>query len=333
MPQIAIQTASYLIAAVLLFLTLHLHLVPALFAGLLVFVIIDKMSPWLYRLSKGRASHLAASIIVAAVAVLLVSLGAVALIGLLKNGNTSGLPQLWEHLADIIDDANDILPPWIVERLPSSADSLRTLVVGWLHEHTAELQGIGKELAISLVHVLVGGILGALIAVTRRCDPSEGALAVALRQRVATFERSFEQVFIGQGKISCVNTFFTGIYLAVVLPLCGIHLPFVKTMLVITLIVCCLPVIGNLTSNTIIFVVSASVSFPAALASLAFLVALHKVEFFLSGRILGHQISAKTWELLLAMLVMETAFGLPGIACGPLFYAYMKSELRAAQLV
>ena len=42
MPQIAIQTASYLIAAVLLFLTLHLHLVPALFAGLLVFVIIDK---------------------------------------------------------------------------------------------------------------------------------------------------------------------------------------------------------------------------------------------------------------------------------------------------
>ena len=130
-----------------------------------------------------------------------------------------------------------------------------------------------------------------------------------------------------------MNTFFTGIYLAVVLPLCGIHLPFVKTMLVITLIVCCLPVIGNLTSNTIIFVVSASVSFPAALASLAFLVALHKVEFFLSGRILGHQISAKTWELLLAMLVMETAFGLPGIACGPLFYAYMKAELRAAKLV
>ena len=33
------------------------------------------------------------------------------------------------------------------------------------------------------------------------------------------------------------------------------------------------------------------------------------------------------------MLVMETAFGLPGIACGPLFYAYMKAELRAAKLV
>ena len=137
MPQIAIQTASYLIAAVLLFLTLHLHLVPALFAGLLVFVIIDKMSPWLYRLSKGRASHLAASIIVAAVAVLLVSLGAVALIGLLKNGNTSGLPELWEHLADIIDDANDILPPWVVERLPSSADRYSTgaLRTGWNDVH------------------------------------------------------------------------------------------------------------------------------------------------------------------------------------------------------
>lgn len=333
MPQIAIKTASYLIATALLFLTLHLHLVPALFAGMLVFVFIDKMSPLLSRATKGRAAHLAASIIVATFAVTLVSIGAIALIGLLKNGGGSGLPQLWEHLANIIDDANDILPPWVVERLPSSADDLRTLVGSWLHEHTAELQGLGKEVALSLVHVLVGGILGALIAVTRQCKPSDGALAIVLRERVATFEQSFEQVFVGQGKISCVNTFFTGIYLAVVLPLLGIHLPFVKTMLVITLIVCCLPVIGNLTSNTIIFVVSASVSFPAALSSLAFLVVLHKVEFFLSGRILGHQISAKTWELLLAMLVMETAFGLPGIACGPLFYAYMKAELRAAKLV
>ena len=333
MPEKAVRIASYLVAVALLYAAIHLHLVPALFSGMLVFILIDKLSPWLSRVTRGRAAHLAASIIVAAIAVVLVSLGAAGLVAVLKNGGATGLPQLWEKLADIIEGANAILPPWIVERLPSSADDLRGLAVELLHDYSAELKGIGKDMAVGLVHVLVGGVLGALIAVTRLCKPSDGVLAVELRARAASFEQAFEKVFIGQGKISCINTAFTAIYLVVILPLVGIDLPFVKTMLAITLIVCCLPVVGNLTSNTIIVVVSASVSFSAALASLVFLVVLHKVEFLFAGKILGRQIQAKTWELLLAMLVMEAAFGLPGIACGPWFYAYLKSELQAAKLV
>jgi predicted PurR-regulated permease PerM len=150
---------------------------------------------------------------------------------------------------------------------------------------------------------------------------------------VAIFYTAFERVVIGQGKISLVNTSLTGIYLAVILPMLGIHLPFIKTILVITLIVGILPVVGNLISNTIIVVVSASVSFNAALASLAFLVALHKGEYFLSAKILGHQIKAQAWEMLLAMLLMEAAFGVPGIAVAPVFYAYVKGELMRAELV
>jgi predicted PurR-regulated permease PerM len=113
----------------------------------------------------------------------------------------------------------------------------------------------------------------------------------------------------------------------------GIHLPFIKTMLAVTLVVGILPVVGNLISNTIIVLVSASVSFSAALASLAFLIVLHKGEYFLSAKILGHQINAKAWEMLLAMLVMEAAFGVPGIAVAPVFYAYVKAELMRAELV
>ena len=138
---------------------------------------------------------------------------------------------------------------------------------------------------------------------------------------------------IGQGKISLINTFLTGIYLAIILPMAGIHVPFIKTMLAVTLIVGILPVVGNLISNTIIVLVSASVSFSAAIASLIFLIVLHKGEYFLSARILGHQINARAWEMLLAMLVMEAAFGIPGIAVAPVFYAYMKAELMRAELV
>jgi len=34
------------------------------------------------------------------------------------------------------------------------------------------------------------------------------------------------------------------------------------------------------------------------------------------------------WELLVAMLVMEAAFGLPGLIAAPIFYAYLKTELK-----
>jgi predicted PurR-regulated permease PerM len=47
----------------------------------------------------------------------------------------------------------------------------------------------------------------------------------------------------------------------------------------------------------------------------------------------GSQITAAAWELLLAMLVMEAAFGLPGVVAAPVLYAYVKAELAARGLV
>jgi predicted PurR-regulated permease PerM len=37
--------------------------------------------------------------------------------------------------------------------------------------------------------------------------------------------------------------------------------------------------------------------------------------------------------LLIAMLLMEAAFGLAGIVAAPIYYAYVKAELRARDLV
>lgn len=334
MKTLPIQIASYAVAVVLLVASILLNLVSALFAGMLVFTLIDKLSPMLSRLFTGRAAQIAATVIVAAVVVMVVSVGAFTLLFYLKNGESAGLPQLWAKLEEIISGANTVLPPWLVERLPGSADELKTIVLSWLHAHSAELQGAGKEIGVAFVHILIGGILGAMIAVGGTCEmPDRKPLAAALRERVAIFYNAFGRVVIGQGKISLVNTSITGIYLAIILPMAGIHLPFVKTILVITLIVGILPVVGNLISNTVIVLVSASVSFNAALASLVFLVALHKGEYFLSARILGHQINARAWEMLLAMLLMEAAFGVPGIAVAPVFYAYVKAELMRLELV
>ena len=70
-----------------------------------------------------------------------------------------------------------------------------------------------------------------------------------------------------------------------------------------------------------------------AVVGLAYLIVIHKLEYFLNARIVGAHISARAWEMLTAMLVMEAAFGIPGLIAAPIYYAYFKSELRARALV
>jgi predicted PurR-regulated permease PerM len=82
-------------------------------------------------------------------------------------------------------------------------------------------------------------------------------------------------------------------------------------------------------SNAIIVVLSLSVSLSAAVASLIFLVVIHKLEDFLNAHIVGTQVHAHAWELLVAMLGMEAAFGLPGLVAAPIYYAYLKDELAS----
>ena len=132
---------------------------------------------------------------------------------------------------------------------------------------------------------------------------------------------------------AAINAAFTAIYLALVLPLAGIKLPLVKTMILVTFVAGLLPVIGNLISNSVIVMVSLSHSLGVAMASLLFLVTIHKLEYFLNARIIGTQINARAWELLAAMLVMEALFGIPGVIAAPVFYAYLKHELQAVNLV
>jgi predicted PurR-regulated permease PerM len=77
----------------------------------------------------------------------------------------------------------------------------------------------------------------------------------------------------------------------------------------------------------LITLIALSLSVYVAIAALVFLVVIHKLEYFLNARIVGGEIHARAWELLLAMLLMEAAFGLPGLVAAPIYYAYLKREL------
>jgi len=123
------------------------------------------------------------------------------------------------------------------------------------------------------------------------------------------------------------------LYLGVALPQFGVELPLVKSLVAITFVAGLLPIIGNLISNTAIIIVSLSQGLPVAVASCVYLVVIHKLEYFLNARIVGSHINARAWELLIAMLVMEAAFGIAGLIAAPIYYAYFKEELHSSDLV
>lgn len=326
--------AAWLTAAFVLLFVVKVHLLPGLLAGLLVYELVHILAPLinLSRLSRGKGKVVA----VALLAVGVVSLLGLAILGVAAffHSEAGNLPALLQKMAEILEGSRAMLPGWLAERLPADAEGAKNAAAGWLREHASELQLAGKEVSLAAVHILIGMVIGAMVSLREATPPHHARpLARALAERAARVGRAFRRIVFAQVRISALNTVFTGIYLAVALPLAGVELPLVKTMIAITFLVGLLPVIGNLVSNTVIVVVSLSHSLNAALASLAFLVVVHKLEYFLNARIVGAQIRARAWELLLAMLAMEAAFGLAGVVAAPIYYAYLKDELAERGLV
>jgi predicted PurR-regulated permease PerM len=329
----AVEIGSWILAGLALFLVLHLHLLTAFLAGLLVYELVHIIAPVLQRHFFGERSRMVAVGILAAVIVGLISAAIFGVIGFLRSDGGS-LSALIQKMADILEHARSTMPPWIVDYLPASLDDMRTAVTEWLHEHASELRLAGAETGRALAHILIGMIIGAMMSLREARDgDSEKPLSRALEQRAALVGDAFRRVVFAQVRISLINTTFTAVYLLIVLPLFGVHLPFAKTMVAVTFVAGLLPVVGNLISNAVIVVVSLANSLAVAIASLVFLIVIHKLEYFLNARIVGSRIHAHAWELLIAMLVMEAAFGLPGVVAAPIYYAYVKAELTERGLV
>ena len=328
---------TWFIAAVTLVLILKLHLLPALLAGLLVHQLVQLIIPSLQNhISDTRVRLVAVGIL----AIIVVGATAAAIVFTLTffRSDAGSLASLFGKMAQIIEDARASLPNWLLDYVPQTTDNaafdLQTATVSWLRQHATELSAIGREAGLTLAHILIGMIIGAMV-VTREsvAQHSPVPLYAALLARVQGIANAFQRVVFAQVKISLINSILTGIYLAIALPLFGVHLPFTKTLIIITFFAGLLPVLGNLISNTVIIVVSLAHSPHAAMASLAFLVVVHKFEYFLNARIVGNQIKAAAWELLTAMLIMESLFGLAGVIAAPIIYAWAKDELNNAGLI
>ncbi|MBI3565594.1 MAG: AI-2E family transporter, partial [Elusimicrobia bacterium] len=140
--------------------------------------------------------------------------------------------------------------------------------------------------------------------------------------RFKLFGVSFERVMGAQVVIAAINTGVTAAFLFTT------HLPF-RTMLTLATFVCgMVPIAGNIASNALIVAAALTVSDRMAAVALVFLVAVHKAEYFLNGRIVGSRIETPMWATLLGLLAGEALMGVTGVILAPTLVFYFREELR-----
>ncbi len=320
-------------AAAGLILVLKFHLLPALLAGLVVYSLIHLLTPRLRVTTLDGESRrwLALGLVATAVVASMSALG----LGIASffRGSNESVPALFQRMAEIIEQSRDNFPPWVLSNLPDNAEDLRRSMVDWLRQNARGVQTASTELLRGTAHAIIGMVIGAMLAMRAGAVESDKPLTLMLAAHATRLADVFRRVVFAQVYISAINTLLTWAYLGLVLPAFGIDLPFTKTLVAITFVAGLMPILGNLISNTAIFIVSMSQSLTLAIISLVYLFVIHKLEYFLNARIIGSHIRARAWELLLVMLVMEATLGVAGLIIAPMAYAYFKDEFRDKGLV
>lgn len=332
------EIAAYALVGGGVLFVLWQHLVSGFIVGLTFFLILDRVTEAFQgRMSRGVVRPLALLIVTTATAA--IATAAIALVVTILRSGAGNLPAMMEQMADILGSVRlwlGGLGRQLVPEVLTDAEDFKLTVMNWLKTHAQTLRAGSLWLGIGLIHVIMGVLLALLVFfrhVTHHDEVNRGPLARHLVEKVDRFAHAFGRVAMAQIKISALNTTLTGLYLLVALPLFDIRIPFATTLVVITFICGLIPVLGNLISNTVITILSMGISIGVAGASLTFLIVIHKLEYLVNSRIVGGETDSQAWEILLAIIIGEAAFGLSGIVMAPIIYAFVKRELRDRALV
>jgi hypothetical protein len=247
-----LEIATQILAGFALFCALRIGLLASLLAGLLIYELVHVLAPKPSTLVTQRTGKI---LVVAVLASLTIVVSGVAILGLVSflSGGSESLAILLRQMAEVIETARPHLPAWLGSYVPADADELKVAASAWLREHAGQMRLIGEDVWRTLVHIVIGMIIGGMIAVSREAGEIEnGPLAQALTHRACLLGAAFRSVVFAQVRISALNTALTGLYLLALVPLMDVKLPLTKTMIAVTFIAGLLPVIGNLISNTVL---------------------------------------------------------------------------------
>lgn len=333
------EVAAWALLGGLILYVLFRHLVAGVVGGLTLYLILDWLSGVFARRLPRTAARPLALVIVTLVGNGFI-FGAIALSVSFLRHHVDRLPAMMTQMANILQSTRAYLGDYgeqIIPEVLTDAETIKGAIVIWLKAHAETVRLAGSSVSLGLVHMLMGMLLAILVFfrhVTHHDEqPARGALARHLSEKVDRFAHAFSRIATAQVKISVVNTALTAIYLLIILPLFGARLPFSTTVVFVTFICGLIPVVGNLISNSVIVILSLGVSVGTAIASLCFLILIHKLEYLINSRIVGGETDSQAWEILLAILIGETAFGISGVVMAPIIYAFVKRELRERRLV
>lgn len=334
-----VALASYLLMGATLLLIMWYGLLPGLLCVCLGFLLTRWLAPRLVRLRRlgprGRGySHSGQS-----VAAALVMLSPLLLVAFALSHSRTYIvdaPQQYRELLDFLArtvlELRLKLPPDIAAQLPAGTAEIQRVIASYLAAKAGALAMAGRAWLTGLLYAYVGLLIGALAAV-RSLGATRGPLTQQLVLRIGRMGEAFRQIVAAQFWIASFNTLLTAVFLLLVLPLWDLKLPYTPALITLTFLAGLVPIVGNLLCNAVITVVGLSVSPIAAVACLAFLILIHKAEYVINAKVVGRRTHIGVWELLAVMFVAEAIFGPAGLVAAPLFYAYLKKELKAAQLV
>jgi predicted PurR-regulated permease PerM len=238
-----------------------------------------------------------------------------------------------ERFVDYAKQRNIPLPDDVRESTdPAKSAKTETIrwVKDWVQAQAGYLGNFAKILTKEFAFLLIGFVVAISIFLSPQLDLSRGKYQVRhnlysfaceeITSRFRSFYGSFARVMGAQIIISTLNTGFTAIYLI------AIGLPYAALMIGLTFFCGMLPIIGNLISNTAIVALSFRVSPQLAVASLIYLIVLHKLEYFLNSKIIGDRIKNPIWLTLIGLIIGERLMGIPGMVLAPVILDFIKVE-------
>lgn len=319
------RKASYAVVVLGFYLAARYGLAVALIACLFAYMLLDQTEAALCGAGVGRVA--ARWIAVAVFVVLSVLLGLI-FISFLRLG-LSRLPVLLDRLLPRIADLCGrfgFSPPFESQR------DARDVVLDTVRSHATALRDATGFLTQGFFQIIIGLIATVLKFITRD-DPAlakmppesfEADFLRECRERTALFSASFERVMSAQLSIAAINAAISGVFLF------SMHIPF-RTFLTLAAFFCGLvPIAGNIASNSLIVAAALTHSDRLAVAALIFLIVMHKLQYVISGRVLGARLEIPTWLTLAGMLVGQTLMGGAGIILAPTLVFYLREELRSA---
>jgi predicted PurR-regulated permease PerM len=266
---------------------------------------------------------------------------AVVLFLILVSAATYGLGHFVQHTVHALPEIADKAIPSVIQwgqrnqiELPfTDYDSLKDLAFDTVKSQVSYLGSVARfarGATTQFIFVLVGCVVAISLFLNPRLELDREKYPVQhnlyslccdqIAQRFEALYQSFATVIGAQIVISAINTVFTTIFVL------AVGLPYAVVVIGVTFLCGLIPVIGNLISNTVIVGIGFTVSPKMAFAALVFLVVIHKLEYFLNSKIIGHRIRNPLWLTLLALVLGEKLMGISGMILAPVVLNYLRME-------